>query len=91
MNFLFFEREGQSYKMPRVLEDENIEVCVFNSTSVLGSVLILFLSIFLQNAFNRDGHVDVLDLVCVQCEPDSAEYIKVALQNLNVFVAKGHI
>ncbi|XP_028394281.1 28S ribosomal protein S22, mitochondrial-like [Dendronephthya gigantea] len=54
MNFLFFQREGQSYKMPRVLEDENM-----------------------QNAFNRDGHVGILDLVCVQCEADSAEYIKV--------------
>ena len=27
MNFLFFQREGQSYKMPSVLEDDHLEVC----------------------------------------------------------------
>lgn len=27
INFLFFQREGQSYKMPSVLEDEHLEVC----------------------------------------------------------------
>lgn len=28
MNFLFFQREGQTYKMSSVLEDEHLEVCI---------------------------------------------------------------
>ena len=27
---------------------------------------------------NKDCHVDVLDLVCTQCEPDAADYIRVS-------------
>ena len=30
-----------------------------------------------QIVFDQERHVDVLDLVCVQCEPDSADYIRV--------------
>ncbi|XP_046851351.1 28S ribosomal protein S22, mitochondrial-like [Xenia sp. Carnegie-2017] len=54
MNFLFHQRDGQSYKLPSVLENEH-----------------------LKNAFDRLGHVDILDLVCVQCEADSSDYIRV--------------
>ena len=39
-----------------------------------------------QNAFNRNGHVDVLDLVCVQCEPDSADYIRVGFQQRTIIL-----
>lgn len=38
-----------------------------------------------QNAFVRNGHVDVLDLVCIQCEPDSADYIRVGLSIVFIF------
>ena len=30
----------------------------------------------------RDCHVDILDLVCVQCEPDSEDYIRVSTAHL---------
>ena len=34
--------------------------------------------LFLQTVFQQNRHEDVLDLACVQFEPDSADYIRVS-------------
>jgi hypothetical protein len=38
INFLFFQREGQTYKMSSVLEDEHLEVCIQGKSNVANQI-----------------------------------------------------
>ena len=40
------------------------------------------MGLFLQVVFEQMRHVDVLDLVSLQCEPDSPDYIRVNIPTL---------
>ena len=42
------------------------------------SPILIVLILFLQTVFRQNWHEDVLDLACVQFEPDSADYIRVS-------------
>ena len=35
----------------------------------------------LQTVFDQLRHADILDLVCIQCPSDSADYIRVSANN----------
>lgn len=43
----------------------------------------------LQTVFEQLRHADVLDLVCIQCPPDSADYIRVCIHFIETLLDTG--
>ena len=72
MNQIYFPVKDRQFRFPSILNDENLPVRFFCSFLIVNTYI-------LQTVFDQLRHADILDLVSIQCPPDSADYIRVSL------------